>query len=51
MSCFYSDSSPDSLHLRQVYQPVPRDQATDPADPVFGQSVSQREPGATAEGY
>ena len=48
---FCSTESPDSLHLRQVYQPVPRDQATDPADPVFGQSVSQREPGATAEGY
>ena len=48
---FYSNESPDSLHLCQVYQPVPRDQATDPADPVLGQSVSQWEPGAIAEGY
>ena len=32
---FRSNASPDSLYLRQVYQPVPRDQATDPADPVL----------------
>ena len=54
LDCFNelcSNEGPDSLHLCQVYQPVPQDQATDPADPVLGQSVSQWEPGATAEGY
>ena len=54
-SKFHLCSVPTRALILSTYvkfiNPVPRDQATDPADPVFRQSVSQREPGATAEGY
>ena len=33
---FGSNAGPDSLNLRQVYQPVPGDQATDTTDLVLG---------------
>ena len=33
---FCSNAGPDSLSLRQLYQPVPGDQAPDTTDPVLG---------------
>ena len=48
---FGSNMGPDSLNLRQVYQPVPGDQATDTTDLVLGQPVSKWQPGTTAEGH
>ena len=48
---FRSNAGPESLNLHQVYQPVPRDLATDPTNPIVRWPVSKRESGAIAEGY
>lgn len=35
-----TNESADTLYLRQVHQPFPRNKTSDPASPIFWQSIS-----------